>query len=654
MTPRPSIRKAPFGAALAFIAVFVAVAFAEAASAAAVCEGGVPTDRNRETPGTDACPARLPELECAETFYLRQDGRGSDPHSPEGALGPEQFNDAGRWDSEGGKEGKIGPGDCIHVVGEVTGPLIVRASGKPGRPITITGERMDGDAIGAVVGSVAFSSRDFHWTKDRNGHWWTDGSSNADECGNEARRQSARDCPKSGPGLAAALGLQDCEVLWVRDEVARARAGKDFTWRAGTGGRGDRLTLTNPDLVRDPNGEDVAMRCTSHRGRRINENTCGAPRGLKEYFCEGFDYPSSNYAIDAGDHSYIEIRSLRIAYANIGLGLYGSRDGNPEGIGHNTVRCSTFTEIARAAVFVGRQYGGNNAVYDSAFYGVGDGIYVYHPDGGSGHRFCGNVFVGVNDDARNNADGHAIGLQEALDVRIEWNYIERARKPIALWAWREDPAKHVTTGVQILHNHIVDAVSLFDQGGTSDGAGIILLSGTSVHGNTIANNVIEDDPTDEEDTLATGIWAAGSGSESTPPNRFVNNTIVGADVSIFVGPRNTRDVFERNISYAPGELHVRVARSAQRKGGGLTFEENLYYPPDKLFVPDGGKPVDFERWRGTIGGESRSMVADPMFEDNAKREYRLRQGSPARERGIGAALDQSVGGDGRERGSGPE
>src|SRR5262245_65138548 len=106
---------------------------------AADCAPPVPTDKDADSPGTDACPATLPKLSCTETFYVRQNGSGSDPTTIQGAFGPAQFNDGAHWNSAAGKDGKIGPGDCVQLVGTVTGPLIVHGSGAAGTPITILG-----------------------------------------------------------------------------------------------------------------------------------------------------------------------------------------------------------------------------------------------------------------------------------------------------------------------------------------------------------------------------------------------------------------------------------------------------------------------------------------------------------------------------------
>jgi hypothetical protein len=595
------------------------------------CEGPLPTDENIDAPGTDACPAALPALECAETFYLRQDGSGRAPKTAEGAFGPAQFNDPSSWHAGPGSDGKIGAGDCVQVIGTVQGPLTVHASGTAGNPIVLVGA--DGREP-RIVGSEPFRSSDYVWLKasGRSEGWYTEGAKRGAECtGEETSR-----C--KGSGLAKSLGIENCRVLWVRDDVAASRRHRDFIW-AERGGAGDRLTLVNPRLVADPNAEDVSLRCAQHTGGKSNRNSCGARAGEEKYFCEGYDFPPENFALYVGNHSHVEIRSLSVDYANVGIGFLDPLAAPDRDNGHNSVRCVTFREVDKFAVMIGRQRLGHESVLDSAFHDVGNGIYVTHPDGASGHAFCGNVFFGVNEGLRNGGDGHAVGLQQTHDVAVEWNHIENARKPIALWAWRLDPAGRTTHGVKVSHNHIVDAVTTpVESGRRTDGAGIILVSGDAVYGNEISDNLIEDDPADRLDSLVTGIWAGGSGSfaRSRAPNRFLRNTIVGAQTSIVIGADNASGRIEGNISYRPRGAHVSV--EIRRSGDLPEFDGNLYYPAEGPMFQLDGKRIDFGQWQTAVKGDEHSLVADPEFENAAARDYRLQDSSPARSRGMGVDL----------------
>jgi hypothetical protein len=613
-----------------------------AGALAAECDGPLPADQDTDAPGTDACPASLPALKCGEIFYVRQDGKGAAPTTAEGALGPAQFNDPAHWaDRAAADDGKIGPGDCVRLIGTVSGPLIVQASGSEDHPISIMGDDTGGRA--QLVGSVPFKSTDYVWfkTTDGDARWFTEGAKSDERC-TPGRREGC-----SSPGIAATLGLENCRVLWVDDRPAKSRGRVDFQWTSGHRGKGDRLTLNNPQLVEDPNAHAVNLRCAQHIGKRSNSNTCGAAPGLDKYFCEGLDHPSEIFALYTADHSYIDVRSLRVAYADIGVGFAGGAGRESHDHGHNSARCMTFKAIDRAGVSIERQHAGNDQVHDSAFYDTGDGIYVYHPDGGAGHAFCRNYFVGINDAGRNLSDGHAIGLQNTRDVTVAWNYIERARKPIGLWAWKADPQERATSGVKVLHNRIIGASSpqpvKNEREHLGDGAGIILYSGSVVYGNEIAYNLIEDSGGDTG-TLITGILVGGPPREGNisgtatgrAPNRFVNNTIVGARTSFMVRRTAAPAEFTGNISYDPKGMHVKLLQEPQ--GRTVTFENNLYYPvdPEHGFETAGGKRLGFEDWRRQVGGEARSLVEDPQLEKDATGGYRLRDTSPARARAIGA------------------
>ena len=613
------------------IVAIAATAGLSRAALAADCAPPLPTDKDVDSPGTDACPAILPKLTCGETFYVRQDGPGTAPTTIQGALSPKQFNDSARWHEGAGKDGKIGAGDCVQIVGNVTGPLIVQASGAPNSPISILG--VDDATYGKtqLVGSVAFKSTDYVWFKgtERGAVWFTDGS----------RRKQGCEPGKPGgcahPGIAASLGLDNCRVLWIGDHVARLREPADFRWGEARENKGDRLILLNAALTSDPNVEALQLRCAAHTGERVDRNSCGAASGQERYFCEGTDFPPENFALYVGNHSYVDIRSLRINYADFGIGMYGDLGARNHDNGHNSARCVTIKEVDKAGVLIERQSLGHEEVSDSGFYGTGDGIYTFHPDGGEGHAFCRNYFVGINQNARNNADGHAIGLQETRDTSVEWNYIEKARKPIGLWAWREDPRGFTTNNVRIRYNHIVGAVApQTGKRNPGDGAGIVLISGDSVYGNEIAYNLIERDPAGGPESLLTGIWAGGSGSAKRAPNRFLNNTIVGAQTSFVLSNDNVLSEFRNNISYKPTGMHVRV--QGKPDAALPHFEHNLYYPVEgeHAFQLRGGKKGDFEQWR-SVAGETGSLVADPEFENDAGRDYRLRESSPVKRAGIG-------------------
>jgi hypothetical protein len=74
----------------------------------------------------------------AETFYVAQsaggNGSGTDAGNPKAIS---FFNSSANWSSPSKASGKIGPGDIVHLVGTISTPLSVQASGVSGNPITV-------------------------------------------------------------------------------------------------------------------------------------------------------------------------------------------------------------------------------------------------------------------------------------------------------------------------------------------------------------------------------------------------------------------------------------------------------------------------------------------------------------------------------------
>jgi len=100
--------------------------------------------------------------------------------------------------------------------------------------------------------------------------------------------------------------------------------------------------------------------------------------------------------------------------------------------------------------------------------------------------------------------------------------------------------------------------------------------------------------------------------------------------NVFFGPHPSANVGMRGTPLNPDELE-------------LTIDENLYYPRDDQGLILWGCPwrakhkkyptlADFVRDHNQ---DVKSLVADPMFVDGESSDFRLRQASPAIERGIG-------------------
>lgn len=82
--------------------------------------------------------------------------------------------------------------------------------------------------------------------------------------------------------------------------------------------------------------------------------------------------------------------------------------------------------------------------------------------------------------------------------------------------------------------------------------------------------------------------------------------------------------FERNIVYwKEGAL-----LAGDWSGDGYAFDRNLYWPAGAPASAIRFGPQSFEEWRGR-GLDKESLIADPLFVDGEKDDFRLKPGSPA-------------------------
>jgi hypothetical protein len=90
------------------------------------------------------------------------------------------------------------------------------------------------------------------------------------------------------------------------------------------------------------------------------------------------------------------------------------------------------------------------------------------------------------------------------------------------------------------------------------------------------------------------------------------------------------NVFRKNIVYW-NDTGAKLFSSRNLPLDKNRWEKNLYWNGGAaLAIALGGKAgtVDWEAWR-KLGQDEGSVVADPLFADAAKDDYRLRPGSPA-------------------------
>jgi len=203
-----------------------------------------------------------------------------------------------------------------------------------------------------------------------------------------------------------------------------------------------------------------------------------------------------------------------------------------------------------------------------------------------------------------------------------------------VWGYSESLAHHN----EIAHNHI----RRIGQGVLSDMAGVYTLGvspGTTVHHNRIH----------EVDAFDYGGWGLYT-DEGSSGIVLEKNLVHDVKTGGFHQHYGRENVVKNNI-FAFSRQH-QIQRSRAEPHLSFTFERNIVYWDgdgpllgsvwdDNQFRLDGivywhaGKPVtfpgglDLRAWQENRGQDRRSLVVDPLFVDADRRDFRLRQGSPA-------------------------
>jgi hypothetical protein len=77
-------------------------------------------------------------LAYAEDIYVAQSAQGNDSGSSAAhAHAYTWFNTASNWNGVVANDGKIGPGDVVHLTGRITNQLVIQGSGVPGNRVTL-------------------------------------------------------------------------------------------------------------------------------------------------------------------------------------------------------------------------------------------------------------------------------------------------------------------------------------------------------------------------------------------------------------------------------------------------------------------------------------------------------------------------------------
>ncbi len=208
---------------------------------------------------------------------------------------------------------------------------------------------------------------------------------------------------------------------------------------------------------------------------------------------------------------------------------------------------------------------------------------------------------------------------------IAWNHIYNIGQGVL-----SDMGGIYTLGLapgSILHHNLIHDIQSFDYGGW----GIYFDEGTS--GMTAENNIVYN--------TKTGGFHQHYGRE----NVVRNNIFAFAKDQQLQRSRmepHRSFAFEHNIVYwKSGPL-----LGSQWGDDKFVLDHNLYWRTD-------GKPIDFagmtlEKWRGK-GQDKGSIIADPLFENPDKGDWRLKSGSPASEIEFKSIDLSGAGAEGRAR-----
>lgn len=258
----------------------------------------------------------------------------------------------------------------------------------------------------------------------------------------------------------------------------------------------------------------------------------------------------------------------------------------------------------------------------------------------------------IHDGGHVYAAGVGVWVAQSSNNTIAHNEIHELNYSGMSLGWNWDDAPNRTHHNVVEHNHIHHVL----RGVLSDGAGIYTL-GTSP-GTVLRGNLIHDVMGYQPPGLGWGIYLDATSNGILVENNLCYNTLSGgfmghngahdnvirnnifarsATVLIWQFPPGGNNVFQHNVCYVTqGELFLPDAQPDP----GSVWERNLYF--DASGQPLAFGDDTFEEWQER-GMDLDSLVADPLFVDPERFDFRLKPESPAFQLGF-QALDLSQAG----------
>jgi parallel beta-helix repeat protein len=190
-------------------------------------------------------------------------------------------------------------------------------------------------------------------------------------------------------------------------------------------------------------------------------------------------------------------------------------------------------------------------------------------------------------------------------------------------------------GGEICYNLIVDSPGM-----TTDGSGHIasphygwgiyldgFASGYHVHHNVVANNAYG------------GVFIHGGDRNVIENNIFLNSSYYQVCLGVGLNPDMKDNKIVRNVfRYTDKNAVMYYCMGSGPPKPGNTIDSNLYCHEGLPLevINYGGLPSGTDSWKAwqNNGFDAHSLIADPMFEDLAHGDYRLKPTSPGLELGF--------------------
>jgi hypothetical protein len=365
--------------------------------------------------------------------------------------------------------------------------------------------------------------------------------------------------------------------------------------------------VTNVIRIEGDPANGVYVNNMNFRGLRLyHTNHLLPPEGMP---CQQAAYPVPG-AIDGNGARMIRIEDCEIAH----VGTYGI--WLREGCTDNVIRRNHVHELGAGGVRIGV---GNNpkSEGEATLRNVVDNNWIH--DGGKIFPAAVGVYIG-------RSSHNIVSHNEISDLYYTGISVG--------WSWGYDPSSANHNVIEHNHIHNLGKYLLSDMGGIYT---LGIAPGTTLRYNRIHDvysftyggwGIYPDEGSSElliENNVVYDTKTGGFHQHYGKENRVRNNIFAFSREGQVIRSREEDHIsffFERNIVYFD---NGRLLGSTW-KNGNFRLDYNCYWDASGAPVKFLGKT--FEDWQAT-GQDPHSIIADPLFEDPAARDFRLKPESPA-------------------------